>query len=257
MDPRQREQHILVTGAGTGIGRAIATRLAQEGARVSLLGRRSGPLQETLAHIQGTPGDGLVLSGVDIRDADAVRSAVAQAAAQFGPLRGVVANAGLGGPNEPGPDDRWLDIVETNLHGTYHTVRAAQPHLAEGTTHIIITASILARFGVPHYTAYCASKTGLLGLTRALAVELAPQTRVNAICPGWVSTDMAWQGIDAMAEGMGLTREEALAEAMKPVPMGRMSDPEDVAGTVAWLLSNDARGVTGSHVDINNGAWMG
>jgi NAD(P)-dependent dehydrogenase (short-subunit alcohol dehydrogenase family) len=168
------------------------------------------------------------------------------------PLDALVANAGIGGPNEPGAADRWDDIVQTNLHGTYWCCRAAEPRLADGGR-IVVTSSILARIGVPGYTAYCASKAGLLGLVRAFAAELAPRRiQVNAVCPGWVNTDMAWEGIDAMPG----TREEALELAMGEVPLGRMSEPEEIAGTVAWLLSPDAIGVTGQAIDHNNGAWM-
>jgi NAD(P)-dependent dehydrogenase (short-subunit alcohol dehydrogenase family) len=120
-----------------------------------------------------------------------------------------------------------------------------------------VIASILARFGVPGYTGYCASKAGLLGLTRALAMELAPDdVRVNAVCPGWVNTAMARVGIKGMADAMDVSYDEARAEAMRAVPMGRMSEPSHVAGLVAWLLSEDAMGVTGQTLDMNNGAWM-
>jgi NAD(P)-dependent dehydrogenase (short-subunit alcohol dehydrogenase family) len=121
------------------------------------------------------------------------------------------------------------------------------------TLGFVVTSSILARIGVPGYTAYCASKAGLLGLVRAFAAELAPrQIQVNGICPGWVDTDMAWEGLDAMPG----SREEAFELAMREVPLRRMSQPEEIAGTVAWLLSPDATGVTGQGIDHNNGAWM-
>jgi NAD(P)-dependent dehydrogenase (short-subunit alcohol dehydrogenase family) len=169
------------------------------------------------------------------------------------PLDALVANAGAGGPNEGGDGDRWDEIVQTNLYGTYWCARAAEPHLPDGGR-IVVTSSILARIGVPGYTAYCASKAGLLGLVRSLAAELAPRRiQVNAICPGWVNTDMAWTGLDAMP---GLTREEAYEEAMREVPLRRMSEPAEIAGTVAWLLSDDALGVTGQAIDHNNGAFM-
>jgi NAD(P)-dependent dehydrogenase (short-subunit alcohol dehydrogenase family) len=231
-------KHVVVTGAGTGIGRAIARRLAEEGARLTLLARDETRLRDVVP--------GAATKSVEIRDRDAVQAAFDE------PLDALVANAGIGGPNEPGAADRWDDIVQTNLHGTYWCCRAAEPRLADGGR-IIVTSSILARIGVPGYTAYCASKAGLLGLVRALAAELAPRRiQVNAVCPGWVNTDMAWEGIDAMPG----TREEALELAMGEVPLGRMSEPEEIAGTVAWLLSPDAIGVTGQAIDHNNGAWM-
>lgn len=256
--PRQANQHFLVTGAGSGIGRAIAVRLGQEGARVSLSGRRSAPLEETREAVEAAGGRARV-APADIREAASIEAAVRTSVAAFGPLRGVVANAGVGGPNAPGPDDRFADLVQTNLIGTYQTLRAAQPHLAPGpeARHLVVVASILGRIGVPGYTGYCASKTGLFGLVRALAHELAPEgVRVNAVAPGWVETEMAWEGIDGMAAAMGISREEALARAMSEVPLGRMSQPAHIAGLVAWLVSEDGAGVTGQGLDMNNGAWM-
>ena len=144
--------------------------------------------------------------------------------------------------------------MRTNLSGTYWCCRAAERNLAEGGR-IVAVSSILARIGVAGYTGYCASKAGVLGLVRSLAAELAPRRiQVNAICPGWVNTNMAWQGFDAFP---GLTREQAYAEAMREVPLDRMSEPEEIAGTVAWLLSDEARMVTGQAIDHNGGAWMG
>ena len=236
---RLQGKHVVVTGAGTGIGRAIARRLADEGARLTLLARDESRLRDVVP--------GAATKSVDIRDHDAVRAAFDE------PLDALVANAGVGGPNEPGDGDRWDDIVQTNLYGTYWCCRAAEPHLADGGR-IVVTSSILARIGVAGYTAYCASKAGLLGLVRSLAAELAPRRiQVNAICPGWVNTDMAWQGLDAFD---GLTREQAFEVAMQEVPLRRMSEPAEIAGTVAWLLSPDALGVTGQAIDHNNGAFM-
>jgi len=255
---RQAGQHFLVTGAGTGIGRAIATRLAAEGAVVSLSGRRRAPLEAVAAEIEAAAGKARAVPA-DIRDAASLHKAIRSSVGAFGPLRGVIANAGVGGPNEPGPDDRFADLVQTNLVGTYQTLRAAQPHLAAGpaSRHLVVVASILGRIGVPGYTGYCASKSGLFGLVRALAHELAAEgVRVNAVAPGWVETEMAWEGIDGMAESMGITREQAHAMAMEAVPTGRMSQPAHIAGLIAWLVSDDAAGVTGQGLDMNNGAWM-
>jgi len=232
-------KHVVVTGAGTGIGRAIAERLGAEGARLTLLARDESRLRDV--------APGARTRSLDIRDRDAVLAAFDE------PLDALVANAGIGGPNHAGGDDRFDDIVRTNLYGTYWCVRAAEPLLPDGGR-IVVTSSILARIGVAGYTAYCASKAGLLGLVRSLAAELAPRAiQVNAICPGWVDTAMAWEGL---SEWPGLTAAEAWEIAKQEVPLRRMSEPAEIAGTVAWLLSDDAAGVTGQAIDQNNGAFM-
>lgn len=247
-------RHVVVTGGGRGIGAAIAERLAAEGASLSLLAPNLDELEEVAARVGGDA------RFCDIRDHASVDEAFAAAAAARGPVHALVANSGVGGANADGPDDRFAEIVETNLFGSYWCIRAAVRHLAPGpeARHVVVIASILARIAVPGYTAYSASKAGLLGLVRSFSAELAPdEVQVNAICPGWVETDMARQGIDAIVEATGMSREEAVADALRAVPLGRMGQPEDIAGTVAWLLSPDARGVTGQAIDQNGGAWTG
>ncbi len=258
MRGRQTDRHIGITGAGTGIGLAIATRLGAEGARLSLFGRREGPLREAEAAVREAGAPAVVVHPVDIRDRSAIDAAIGHAAAELGPLHAFVANAGLGGPNEAGDGDRWDDLVGTNLTGTYLSLRAAQRNLASsGRRDLLMVSSILARIGVSGYTRYCASKAGLLGLCRALAMELAPEgIQVNALCPGWVDTSMAREGIAGMAQGMDVSLEEAHRIAMQEVPLGRMSQPTHIAGLVAWLLSEDGTGVTGQALDMNNGAFM-
>lgn len=248
-------RHVVVTGASSGIGRAIAVRLARDGADVVVMARRIKAAEETVALCEAAGGHAFALP-CDVRVRASVEVAFDAAVAVYGPVFAAVAVAGLGGPNHDGEDDRFDAIVRTNLYGTYHTFRAAQARLTP-EAHLVAIGSILGRFGVPGYTGYCASKAAVLGLVRAFALELAPRVQVNAICPGWVETDMAWQGIDGMAAGMGITREAALAEAMKAVPSGRMGKPEEIAGVVAWLLGPDARGVVGQGIDVNGGAWMG
>jgi 3-oxoacyl-[acyl-carrier protein] reductase len=246
-------RHVVVTGGGRGIGRAIALRLAREGATLSLLARGVDALEQTAEEAGGA-----FVRRVDIRDAAQVEEAFRAAAAANGPVHALVANSGIGGPNEPGEGDRFFDLVETNLVGTYRCVRAAQQVLAtEGRRDVVVLSSILARIPVPGYTGYSASKAGLLGLVRSLAAELAPEeVQVNAICPGWVATEMAWEGIGLLAEALGISRDDAYERAMSEVPLRRMSEPEEIAGTVVWLLSADARGVTGQAIDQNGGAFM-
>jgi len=247
-------RHFVVTGGGAGIGRAIAERLSAEGATLSLLARDLRRLELVAGEL------GAHALRCDIRDRAAVETAFAGAAARNGPIHALVANSGAGGPNEDGPNDRFDELVATNLAGSYYCARAALRRLAEGpeARHVVVISSILARIAVPGYTGYSASKAGLLGLVRSLAAELAPaNVQVNAICPGWIDTEMAWEGLDGLARAIGGTREDAHREAMRQVPLGRMGQPADIAGTVAWLLSPDARGVTGQAIDQNGGAWVG
>lgn len=277
LSERQKGRHALVTGAGTGIGRSIALRLAAEGAFISIVARDEGKLKATAEAARELGASGrLHIAAGDIRDESSVAKSFEAAVEAFGPLDIVVANAGIGGSNGPGfqskgEPDRFHDLVATNLNGTYHTFRAAIPHLrprsASGEDvenedgghrrHLVAVASILARIGVVGYTGYCASKAGIGGLIRALSVELAEdEIQVNAVAPGWVDTAMARQGIEGMAKGLGISVEEAHALAMKDVPLGRMGQPEDVAGLIAWLVSKDAHGVTGQTIDMNGGAFM-
>jgi NAD(P)-dependent dehydrogenase (short-subunit alcohol dehydrogenase family) len=242
------DRHVVVTGASRGIGRAIALRLADEGARLTLMARDRERCEETAEAVGGAE-----VQTVDIRDRAAVDAAFGAAAEAQGPLDALVAVSGLGGPNDAGENDRFEELVATNLVGTYWCLRAAERELVDAGR-IVVIASILARIAVPGYTGYSASKAGLVGLVRSLAAELAPRrVQVNAVLPGWVDTDMAWQGLDAMPG----TREEAYADAMGAVPLGRMAQPAEIAGTVAWLLSDDSTGVTGQAIDHNGGAWVG
>ena len=249
------DRHVIVTGGGTGIGRAVALRLGRAGARLSLLGRNADRLRAAAQEL----GSACAIS-CDVQDGAAVEQAFDQACEAHGPIHALVANAGVGGANDAGDGDRWAELIATNLTGSYLCARAAQARLASGPAarHVVFMASILGRFGVPGYTGYCASKTGLIGLARALALELAgDNVLVNAVCPGWVDTDMAREGIEGMAAAMGVSYDEALRQAMAQVPLGRMSTPDEIAGAVAWLLSDDAATVTGQALDVNGGAFMG
>lgn len=245
----------IVTGAGTGIGRAIAVRLARDGVRVALWGRREGPLRETAESI--APGASHVCP-LDIRDPAAIEGAVAALPWGDGRVDVLVNNAGVSGVRPAGErgDDVWDDVLATNLSGSYYACRAVIPRLPDGPrSRIVMISSVLGKFGVPGYAAYCSSKHGLIGLTRALAMELAPRRiPVNAVCPGWVETDMAATGIARMAADMGVDPAEAKRRALERVPLGRFVEPEEVADLVAYLCSPAASAMTGQAINLSAGA---
>jgi len=155
--------------------------------------------------------------------------------------------AGIAGANRlDGDDALWHAIIASNLHGTYHTCKAALPLLPDRTGRIVNIASVLGLRGVPDQTAYCAAKHAVVGFSRALALAVAPRgITVNALCPGWVDTDMAHQ---RYAE-LGITAEQAAAG----VPTGRIATPAEVADAVLWLLRPEARGITGHALPIDGG----
>lgn len=250
---------ILITGAGTGIGRASAHELAkQDDVELVLIGRRQELLDDVKQSLPNASRH--IALSVDISHQESFRKGLQSINPEQRNIVAIFANAGIGGENTYGSEDRWHDIVHTNLTGTYISIMETLPYLKQSKDpfkHILITSSCLARFGVPNYTAYCTTKTGLLGLTRSLAVELASdRILVNAICPGWVETEMAKQGIQLLADRAGLLYEQEFETQMGYVPLGRMSQPIDIARQVAFLISPHQTSITGQGIDINNGSWM-
>jgi ketoreductase len=249
----------VVTGAGTGIGRAIALRLAADGAFVHCLGRRLANCEETVAGIEKGGGRGHA-TAVDVADRKRVDAVVAGLAAATPLLDILVHNAGKGDPTPLGPesDELWDEIVAANLTGIWNVTRAVVPHMPSGSQgRIVSISSVLGRFGVAGMAAYCAAKSGVIGLTRALALELAPrQITVNAVCPGWVETEMALFRMAKGAEAMGIDYEKFRRKALAAVPLGRILEPEEIAGLVAWLASDEASGMTGQSIGMNAGSHM-
>jgi ketoreductase len=245
----------FVTGGGRGIGRAIALAFAEPGATVAIAGRTVSQLDATARAIEERGASARVFE-MDVTDEVAVGRAFESLRAST--LDVLVNNAGAGGgqPIHKTDTASWRRIVDTNVWGTFLVSRQAVALMREGGR-IISLSSVLGRFGVPGYTAYCASKHAVIGFTRALALEVADRgITVNAICPGWVDTDMAAQGMQAGADAMGVTFDAFRKHAIDAVPIQRIIQPEEVANLVKFLASAGAAAITGQTYNICGGQIM-
>ncbi len=251
------EKYIVITGAGSGMGQATAVLLSEQPEnRIICIGRQADKLQATKNKMHH-PDQHFFWAMDMCNDADWKSHFLKY---QIPSLYAVFANAGIGGSNAYGQEDRWEEIIHTNLTGTYVTVNNCLPLLEKNPRshrHIIITSSCLARFGVPGYSAYCTAKTGLLGLTRSLAVEYGSKNiLINAICPGWVETEMALTSVKRLSEFTGNSLKRELEIQKSLVPLNRFSAPEEIAQFVAFLISENQKSITGQALDINNGSYM-
>lgn len=249
-------RHALVTGASRGIGAAIAAALIADGARVSLIGRDAARLAEVCARLGGA--DRAVAIVADITRADAVREAFTTARRQFGPVHVLVNNAGQASSAKFTDTDEalWNRILGVNLTGTYLCTREAIPDMLQaGFGRIVNVASIAGLRGAPYISAYATSKHAVIGLTRSLALEYATRSiTVNAVCPGYVDTDMAKQAIDNIMRKTGRSESEALATLTATNPQGRLVTPAEVSNAVLWLCRPGTESVTGQSIVIAGGA---
>jgi NAD(P)-dependent dehydrogenase (short-subunit alcohol dehydrogenase family) len=244
---------VFVTGAGRGVGRAIACRFAADGYAVAITGRSHTHVREAAADLEGTGVEALALI-CDVTARDDVARAVALTEQRLGPIDVLVNNAGIAesAPFVATDDDIWDRTLAVNLTGTYNCMRAIVPGMFERRHgRIINIASMAARVGFPYTAAYVASKHGVLGLTRAVALEAENRgVTVNAICPGWVDTEMTDRAVRRIAERTGRPDAEARQMLERMNPQQRLITPDEVAAVAAYLASPAAASVNGQDVDI-------
>lgn len=247
----------LVTGASRGIGAAVASRLAAEGARVVLAARGADALAEVAARL---PGEGHLAVRVDVSSPAGVAEALAQVIADVGHIDVLVCNAGIAtsAPYHRTSEEDWAQMLAVNATSVFRLCGALLPAMVEaGWGRAVVVASNAGLTGYAYSSAYCASKHAVLGYVRAVALEVARSgVTVNAVCPGWVETDMAREAIARIARTTGKTLAEAHVALASMSPQRRLMQPEEVAGAVAYLCRDEARGIHGQALPIDGGQLL-
>jgi len=252
--------HAVVTGGGRGIGAAVAEALARAGASVSLIDWKADILQEEATRLIKEYGAKVATATVDITDEAAVHKAIATLRDALGPPSILVNNAGIAAsvPFLKSDAALWRKLLDVNLMGAVYCTQAVLPGMLEaGWGRIISIASNAGLTGYPYITVYCAAKHGMIGLTRALAMETARKNiTVNAVCPSYADTEMTANTIANIISKTGCSREEALASLLAANPQKRLIQPTEVADAVVWLCSDGAASVTGQSIVLAGGELM-
>ena len=250
-------KHALVTGGGSGIGLAIAQALLQQGVNVTITGRTESKLQDALSQLNSEQATAVVM---DVSDAESVRQGFAQARENFDEIDILINNAGQAGsaPFLKTDEALWQQMLAVNLTGSFLCSQEALPAMLKaGWGRIINVASTAALKGYAYVAAYCAAKHGVLGMTRALAVEVAQKgVTVNAVCPGFTETDIVQDAIRNIVAKTGRTEDEARAELASANPQKRLIQPQEVAQTVVWLCQPSSASQNGQAIAIAGGEVM-
>jgi NAD(P)-dependent dehydrogenase (short-subunit alcohol dehydrogenase family) len=250
---------VLVTGAGRGIGKAIALAFAAEKTRVVITGRTAAALEEVAGEIRGTSAE-VFASTCDVTQKPQVKSLQHRIESHFGAVQILVNNVGVApaaGFLEM-PDSLWDEVMRVNVSSAYNCCKAFLPAMVGARWgRIINIASTVARVAYPGISAYATSKHAILGLTRSLAIESARSgLTVNAVCPGYVNTELTRGNAQRLAENRGQSLDEALALMAASCPQRRLIEPEEVAYVTLMLASDRARGITGQAIQVDGGAVM-
>ena len=252
-----KDKVVLITGGGRGIGKYIARKMSEQGAKVAICSRNERNIEKTRKDFEKQSGFDILIIRADITLKDQVKEVIDKTLEKWGKIDVLVNNAGTGGMNPVTwlDDGQWSAILETNLHGLYFMTKAAlAPMKKNKNGRIINIASHLSKTSFPCYTAYCTAEHAILGFTRALAMEVAQDgITVNAICAGLIDTDFAKKRTFEMADQLGLPQREYTQNVINSIPIKRLIDPLEVASLAVYLASDPAQAVTGQAIDINGG----